>query len=173
VCYFLYIASPLTLSEVRSMLPGGLTADLAPTVQRAALQRIHPPARTVAQLLVGACSCDLVRPRLENPIDDERELRARYQGWKLPRSEIIRELERHRRGPLPRLRPSRGWAEALADFVVEHARNAGPTLYLLDFGPHLPRTRQETAALPLSRSVEEVRKRTEPWLVEGKPVLVG
>jgi hypothetical protein len=173
VCYFLYIASPLTLSEIRSMLPPGLTADLAPAAQRAALQRIHPSARTVAQLLVGACSCDLVRPRLDNPIDDERELRARYQGWKLPRSEIIRELERHRRGPLPRPRPSRGWPEALADFVVEHARNAGPTLYLLDFGPHLPRTRQQTNATPLSRSVEDVRARAGPWLVEGKPVLVS
>jgi hypothetical protein len=92
------------------MLPAGLMADLAPAAQRAALQRIHPPARTVAQLLVGACSCDLVRPRLDNPIEDERELRARYQGWKLPRSEIIRELERHRRGPLPRPQPSKGWS---------------------------------------------------------------
>jgi hypothetical protein len=156
------------------MLPAGLTADLGPAAQRAALQRIHPPARTVAQLLVGACSCDLVRPRLDNPIEDERELRARYQGWKLPRSEIIRELERHRRGPLPRPQPSEGWSKALADFVVEHARNAGATLYLLDFGPYLPRPRQDTtAALPLRRSVADVRQGTGPWLVEGKPVLVG
>jgi hypothetical protein len=155
------------------MLPAGLMADLAPAAQRAALQRIHPPARTVAQLLVGACSCDLVRPRLDNPIEDERELRARYQGWKLPRSEIIRELERHRRGPLPRPQPSKGWSEALADFVVEHARNAGATLYLLEFGPHLRRARRETtAAAPLRRSVQDVRQGTGPWLVEGKPVLV-
>jgi hypothetical protein len=155
------------------MLPPGLTADLAPAAQRTALQRIHPPARTIAQLLVGACSCDLVRPRLDSPIDDERELRARYQRWRLPRSEIIRELERHRRGPLPRPRPSRGWAETLTEFVVEHARNAGSTLYLLDFGPHLPRPRRETAEPPLSRSVEEVRRGAGSWLVEGTPVLVG
>jgi hypothetical protein len=173
VCYFLYIASPLTLSEIRAMLPPGLTADLAPTAQRAALQRIHPSARTVAQLLVGACSCDLVRPRLDNPIDDERELRARYQGWKLPRSEIIKELERHRRGPLPRPRPPQGWAEALAGFAVEHARNAGPTVYLLDFGPHPPGSRDELHSPPLARMVEQVRLRTGPWLVEGKPVLVS
>ena len=155
------------------MLPPGLTADLAPAAQRAALQRIHPSARTVAQLLVGACSCDLVRPRLDNPIDDERELRARYQGWKLPRSEIIRQLERHRRGPLPRARRSSGWAGALAAFVVEHARNAGPTLYLLDFGPHLPQARREASPPHLSRSVEDVRRGAGPWLVEGTPVLVG
>ena len=172
MCYFLYIASPLTLSEVRAMLPAGLAADLAPPAQRAILLRIHPAARTVAQLLVGACSCDLVRPRLDNPIDDERELRARYQGFKLPRSEIIKELERHRRGPLPRPRPPSGWSEALAAFVVEHARNAGSTLYLLDFGPHPVRPRLE-AAPPHSRSVDEVQKGTGPWLVEGKPVLVG
>jgi hypothetical protein len=155
------------------MLPAGLTADLAPGAQRAALQRIHPSARTVAQLLVGACSCDLVRPRLDNPIDDERELRARYQGRKLPRSEIIKELERHRRGPLPRLHPSEGWAKALAGFVVEHARNAGPTVYLLDFGPHLPGSREELRSPALARSVEQVRFHTGPWLVEGKPVLVS
>jgi hypothetical protein len=173
MCYFLYIASPLTLSEVRSMLPAGLTADLAPAAHRAALQRIHPSARTVALLLVGACSCDLVRSRLDNPIDDERELRARYQSRKLPRSEIIRELERHRRGPFPRPRPAEGWANALAGFVIEHARNAGPTVYLLDFGPHPPRTTQELPAQPLRRSVAQVRTGDAPWLVEGKPVLVS
>jgi hypothetical protein len=155
------------------MLPAGLIADLASSAHRAAIQRIHPPARTVAQLLVGACSCDLVRPRLDNPIDDERELRARYQGRKLSRSDIIRELERHRRGPLPRPRPSEGWAEALAGFVVEHARNAGPTLYLLDFGPEPASGGREPRTTPLSRSVHEVRRGSTPWLVEGRPVLVG
>lgn len=155
------------------MLPAGLTADPASSTHRAAIQRIHPPARTVAQLLVGACSCDLVRPRLDNPIDDERELRARYQGGRLSRSDIIRELERHRRGPLPRPRPSKGWTEALAGFVVEHARNAGPTLYLLDFGPEPASGGRQPRPTPLSRSVDEVRRGTAPWLVEGRPVLVG
>jgi hypothetical protein len=173
VCYFLYIASPLTLSEIRSMLPAGLTADLTPSAPRAALQPLLPSARTVALLLVGACSCDLVRARLDNPIDDERELRARYQSRKLPRSQIIRELERHRRGPLPRPRPPEGWAEALAGFVIEHARNAGPTLYLLDFGPHPPDWKQNLGNQQLRRSVEQVRLRDAPWLVEGKPVLVS
>ena len=84
---------------------------------------------------MGACSGDLVRPRLADPVEDERELRARYQRAKLPRAEIIKELERHRRGPERRQVPPEGWAAAVAAFVVEHARNAGPTLYLLHFGP--------------------------------------
>ena len=71
MCFFLSIASPLTLSEIRSMLPSGLTADLAPSAERARLTRLHPSARTVAQLLVGACSCDLVRTRQESSLDDE------------------------------------------------------------------------------------------------------
>ena len=155
------------------MLPAGLTADPASSADRAAIQHLHPPARTVAQLLVGACSCDLVRARLENPIEDERELRARYQGEKLSRSDIIRELERHRRGPLPRPRPAGGWAEALAGFVVEHARNAGPTLYLLDFGPNPARSGPKPRTTLLHRTVDEVRRGSTPWLVEGRPVLVG
>jgi hypothetical protein len=172
MCYFLYIASPLTLSEVRSMLPAGLGADLAPS-HRAALQRLHPTARTVAQLLVGACSCDLFRPRQADPIEDERELRSRYSRLKVPRNEIIRALERHRRGPLPRSAPAGGWPRALAGFVAEHARNAGPTLYLLEF-------RSDTASLgisgldqPVARSVSDVRQQPDGWLIEGKPSVVS
>jgi hypothetical protein len=171
MCYFLYIATPLTLSEVRSMLPAGLTGDLAGS-RRASLQQLHPAARTVAQLLVGSCSCDLVRPRLTNPIDDERELRARYRGWKLPRSEIIKELERHRRGPLPRPRHPRGWPTGLAEFVVEHARNAGLTLYLLDFGPAGAASQPTALPNPVSLHIQQVRDQPGEWLVEGRPTLV-
>ena len=154
------------------MLPPGLTADPVPTQLRAELLRLHPSARTAAYLLVGACSCDLVRSRRDNPIDDERELRVRYQGRKLSRADIIRELERHRRGPLPRPRPARGWMEELTAFALEHARNAGPTLYLLDFGLRRPAGSPAIRA-PLSRSVEDVRQGAGPWLVEGTPVLVS
>jgi len=171
MCYFLYIASPLTLSEVRSMLPAGLTADLAPT-SRAAIHRLHPPARTVAQLLVGACSCDLFRARQTNSIEDERELRSRYSRMKLPRSEVIEALERHRRGP-PRPPPAGGWSEALAGFVIEHARNAGQTLYLLDFAPQPAGVGAGEWGEPEARSVSEVRLQRDRWLVEGKPVIVG
>ncbi|HEX6435371.1 MAG TPA: hypothetical protein VFZ87_14075 [Gemmatimonadales bacterium] len=171
MCFFLYIASPLTLSEIRSMLPAGLTADLAPSGARAALQRLHPPARTVAELLVGACSCDLVRPRLADTVADERELRARYQRAKLPRAQIIQELERHRRGSERRQVPPEGWAAAVAAFAIEHARNAGPTLYLLHFGPRSVEVDWLTAA-PTIRSVQEVRQQSAPWLTEGHPVVI-
>ena len=170
MCYFLYIASPLTLSEVRSMLPPGLSADLAPD-RRALLHRLHPTARTIAQLVVGSCSCDLVRQRRSDPIEDERELRARYQRAKLPRAQIIRELDRHRRGSIPRPTPSPGWPEALSAFVAEHARNAGPTLYLLDFTPHQPETRPSPS--PVSRLVAQVLQQPTDWLVEGTPVVVA
>jgi hypothetical protein len=171
MCFFLYIASPLTLSEIRSMLPAGLTADLTATEVRATLQRLHPPARTVAQLLVGSCSCDLMRPRLPDSIQDERELRARYQRAKLPRAEIIKELERHRRGPPRREEPPGGWATALTAFAVEHARNAGPTLYMLHFGPHDIEARGAVPA-PTIRTVSDVRQHSRPWLPEGQPVVV-
>ena len=171
MCYFLYIASPLTLSEVRSMLPPGLTADLAPDY-RTVLHRLHPSAKTVAQLLVGACSCDLFRARLPDPIEDERELRGRYGQGKVPRVEIIKALERHRRGPLPRPAPAGGWTDALAAFVIEHARNAGPTLYLLEFTHHLAGVGAGKLATPVARSVAEVRRHPDRWLVEGTPIVV-
>ena len=171
MCFFLTIASPLTLSEIRSMLPFGLTADLAPAAERSRLSRLHPSARTVAQLLVGACSCDLVRPRQESSLDDEREHRSRYQRRRLPRSQIIRELERHRRGPVPRPEPPEGWPSALAAFVAEHARNAGPTLYLLEFLPH--DYSNSSAASPARRSVAEIRATVDTWLREGEPVVVS
>jgi hypothetical protein len=86
----------------------------------------------------------------------------------LPRDRIIRELERHRRGPLPPAPPG-GWSAALAEFVAEHARNAGTTLYRLAFQPggH-PGDDQP----PLTRTVAEVRSDPGGWLREGAPVLV-
>lgn len=152
------------------MLPVGLTADLAPT-HRADLHRVHPTARTVAQLLVGACSCDLIRKRKADPIEDERELRARFQRARVPRSEVIKALERHRRGPFPRHEPVSGWPEALASFVAEHSRNAGPTLYLLEFTPLRASGQRQPA--PIVRSLDEVRRHPERWMVEGTPAIVS
>jgi hypothetical protein len=168
VCYFLTIASPLTLSEVRSMLPLGLSAQPVAPAQLAEARRMLPGAQTAAALLVGACSCDLVRPRAADTRADERHLRGRYAALGLSRDEIIRRLERHRR------RPARAaeepWMPILAAFVAEHGRNAGGTLYVLAFGdgpgpaPSDPR--------PATVTVAEVRDRPAGWLEENRPVLV-
>jgi hypothetical protein len=170
VCYDLRIASPLTLSEVRSMLPDGITADALPSTELTRFRALMPSAQTAAHLRVGACSCDLVRPRLANSREDERHLRARYRALGLPRDRIIRELERHRqRAPVIR-EPEGGWRAALASFVAEHARNAGPTLFRLGFhpGPDGP----ATADAPLRRTVSEIRAQPDRWLEEGRSTLV-
>jgi hypothetical protein len=155
------------------MLPPGLTADLAPSSLRNALQQLHPSAKTVAQLLVGACSCDLVRTRSGDPIADERELRSRYHALKLTRNEMITELERHRSRSTPGPRSSSQWAAALTDFVAEHGRNAGPTLYLLEFTARRIEQIPRELSTPTARTLREVRARDSAWLQEGRPVIVS
>jgi hypothetical protein len=170
MCYFLTIASPLTLSEVRSMLPAGLTAHLVGTAEAAEFRRRLPLAQTVATLVVGACSCDLVHPRDANPREDERLLRARYSRLKLPRDQIIRELERHRRRAAPAAISDLGPRDVVA-FAAEHARNAGPTLYNLRFGPGAKRPPLgETENV--TRTVTEMRSNPDGWLPEGPVVLL-
>lgn len=166
MCYYLTIATPLSLSEVRSMLPGGLAAHPVAAAQAAAARVMFPGARTVAELLSGSCSCDLVRPRDPDSREDERHLRTRFGRQGLRREEIIRRLERHRR----RLAPGAAIAgpAELADFVAEHARNAGATLYALRFGAE-PYPLVPPAATCL---VAQVIQRPDAWLEEGRPVLV-
>jgi hypothetical protein len=170
VCYFLYLASPLTLSEVRAMLPDRATADLADFPDQQKLKSLHPGVQTVARLLIGRCSCDFVRPRLADEREDERHLRERYRRLGVSRDAVIKALERHRRGAGLRP-PTRGWPRVLADFIAEHARNAGPTLYYLQFAP-------EAAPLPSLEGVREltvgqVMAEPEGWLLEGSPALVS
>jgi hypothetical protein len=167
VCYLLTIASPLTLSEVRSMLPAGIAADVLPTAELARLRALLPAAQTAAHLRVGSCSCDLVRSRDVDSREDERDLRRRYSKLGLPRDRIIRELERHRRDAAPAAPPG-GWRRALAEFVAEHARNAGPTLFHLVFQPD---ERADPKPQVLTRTVAEVRADPDGWLEEGRPVL--
>jgi hypothetical protein len=150
------------------MLAPGIAADALPPAELARLRAFLPAAMTVAHLRVGPCSCDLVRLRQPDTREDEHHLRRRYSALRLPRERIIRELERHRGGALP-VEPRRGWRAALTDFVAEHARNAGPTLYHLGF---LPRDRDEMEVPPLTRTVAEVRADPDGWLEEGRPVLV-
>jgi hypothetical protein len=170
MCYFLYIASPLTLSEVRSMLPRGVQADLADFTEQQVLKSLHPGAQTVARLLIGRCSCDFMRPRLSDTREDERHLRERYRRLDAPRAMVITALERHRRAPNHRA-PEVDWAEALAKFVAEHARNAGPTLYYLHFS-------LESATLGTPgpvRGLTEAEPLAAPrgWLLEDSPSLVA
>lgn len=170
MCFRLFLASPLTLSEIRSMLPEGITADLVPPAQQRAFLDHLPRARLVVGLRHGGCACDLIG-RTARREEDERELRTRYRRSGTDRSEVIRALEAHRRqGPMLRLGVN--VAEAFSAFVAEHARNAGPSVYLLDFSPdpdHLPAwpggTTQTTAAA--------VRRAPGTWLDEGVPVVVA
>jgi hypothetical protein len=54
--------------------------------------------------------------------------------------------------------------------VVEHARNAGPTLYLLEF---VPSTGERVLlADPVTYTAADVRMGNAAWLTEGRPVLV-
>jgi hypothetical protein len=170
MCYFLYLASPLTLSEVRSMLPPGLSADLASFPDQQTLKAIHSTTQTVARILVGRCSCDLVRPRLADAREDERHLRERCRKLGVTRPLVILALERHRQTSGPTLSAD-SRPEAMSRFVAEHARNAGTCLYHLQFSPEVG---------PLS-SLGEVRRITvaevmaDPrgWLLEATPTLVS
>jgi len=68
--------------------------------------------------------------------------------------------------------PLGGWPRALAAFVAEHARNAGETLYLLQFTlPDNSATAVRTAARRLTAA--EVVAHPNDWLVEHTPVIVG
>jgi hypothetical protein len=150
------------------MLPAGIAADVLPTAELARLRALLPAAQTAAHLRVGPCSCDLVRPRHADSREDERDLRRRYSQLGLSRDRIIRELERHRRDAAL-AEPPGGWRVALAEFVAEHARNAGPTLYHLAFQPG---GRNAGDARALTRTVAQVRADPDGWLEEGPPVLV-
>jgi hypothetical protein len=172
LCYFLYLASPLTLSEVRSMLAPGLAAELLETAQARTLLHHHPDAQTAACLLHGACSCDLVRYRHPMSREDEAHLRARYRQLGLSREEMIRGLDNHRKALDRRQRPEGHWPHAIASFVVEHARNAGPTLYYLDFSVTGRLTLPQPPPPVVTVPVDHVRSDPAGWLEEHTLTLV-
>ncbi len=150
------------------MLPAGLVAQPADRADHQHLRTLHPTAQTTVRLVVGSCSCDLVRARDPDPREDERQHRDRFRRAGLSRDALIAALERHRRGAAV-APPVGGWSRALAAFVAEHARNAGDTLYLLRFSapPDVP-------PLPPVRSVRvpDIAARPERWLEELVPTLV-
>ena len=166
MCYHLWIVSPLSLTEIRSMLPPGFAADVAPPPEQRALRTALPNTQTVATLRIGGCACAL---QLPGTGEDERNLRRRWAALGLNRERIIAALERHRRARPPAGDPA-GWRQALAGFVVEHARNAGPSAFLLRFGAEPP----GSAAPEGSRVVPAAAVRSSPqtWLLEGSPVVV-
>jgi hypothetical protein len=153
------------------MLPRGLTAQPAERHVHRRLQALHPGAQTVAGLLVGACSCDLVRPRHADPREDERRHRAHRRRAGSPREALLASLERHRRGAQVPAPPG-GWPRALAAFVAEHARNAGQTLYLLSFEGATPDAGGAEPARPRRMTAAEVVSLPDHWLQERHPVLV-
>ena len=169
MCFLLFAASPLTLSELRSMLPPGFSADLASHGDQAVLRSLHPAAHTGVRLLLGACSCDLVLAR-SGDREEERVLRQRHFAAGMPRDQVIASLEGHRRGGGRSDSPAAARA-ALAGFVAEHARNAGPTLYLLDFGPG-PLGRRSWGE-PVRIALRDVLADVGGWLREGQPIVVS
>jgi hypothetical protein len=153
------------------MLPPGLVAQPADRADHHLLRPLHPSAQTSARLMVGSCSCDLVRARDPDPRVDERQHRERFRRSGAGREDLIAALERHRRGAsVPQ--PASGWPRALAAFVAEHARNAGDTLFLLRFSAP---SESPSPPLPPVRSVRvgEVVARPDGWLEEMVPVVVG
>lgn len=173
LCYFLYLATPLTVSEVRSMLPPGLRADPVSRAEQQALLAYHPDALTVVQIVHGACSCDLVRARQPATREDEAHLRSRYRQLGLPREQIILALENHRRALEQRPRPDGYWPTAINAFAIEHARNAGPSLYFLGFSHRgaleLPKSAQPVATI----AADQIGKGPATWLGENQLTMLG
>lgn len=168
MCYALFLASPLTLSEIRSMLPAALAADLLDPASQRLLKKRHPDAQTGAALLRGRCSCALVQEGAADGVW-EAELRKRYRAVKASRGEVIKALDRHR--AIAELRmPRKGTIPKLfEEFVIEHAKNAGASMYYLRFGtePFQPLT-----AVPAPKAQERSTALSAEWLREGEPVVV-
>jgi hypothetical protein len=169
MCFALYLASPLTLSEVRSMLPAAFAADLVDPASQRLLKQRHPDAQTGAVLLRGRCSCALVVADAADGVW-EAELRKRYRAVKASRDAQIKALERHR--ALSGLRPQASGlgVKQFREFVAEHARNAGPSMFYLRFGvePFRP-----LEVVPAPVVTEKATSLGEDWLKEGEVVVVG
>lgn len=152
------------------MLPAGLAADPLPSTTLTIVRSPAVAAQTAVTLRVGACACDLVRERHPDQREDERELRARFRALGTPRAAVLEALDRHRRGAaIPA--PPAGWPRALTAFVAEHARNAGPSLYLLAFGPD-PFGERAPPAKAAMVTAAAVRAAPGDWLVERQPTIV-
>ncbi len=168
MCYQLVLVSTLTLSEVRSMLPAGTHADAMGPGTQAPWRALLAGSQTAVVLRAGHCACGLLQPRFRASHTDEAHLRERYRALRVPRAQVVRALERHRRSTaaLTRAEP-----DALVRLVTEHARNAGASAWLLGFSPH-----DEPPPLPATtvtvRRVPDLVADPDGWLVEGHVTLV-
>lgn len=153
------------------MLPGGVVANLvAPPLQRAWAKRF-PSARTVVSLRQGRCACGILGRLHADSQEGERQLRARYRQAGVGRAQVIAALERHRLSPRDVPATNRSTL-TLADFVAEHARNAGPSLYCLDFSAESERMPPWPASVANAITAADVRANPGTWLPEQTPVLV-
>ena len=170
MCYRLHLATPLTLSEVRSMLPAGVVAHAAPGGEQALMREHLPQAQTVVELRRGTCGCDFVIQRDPAGRTDETHLRERGIRSGIPRAQLATMLAAHRQ-PEKRVQPLARWQEALAGFVAEHARNAGPSLYHRTFTAG---SRRRAAAEPelVRVPVSRVREAPAEWLSDDRLTLV-
>lgn len=169
MCHFLFVASRLTLSEVRSMAPHGITIDLLPPADGLRLRALLPEAQTAVRFLSGKCSCDFFVQRDPAAHREESELRRRWRKLGMNRQAILTATDRHRRSPV-RSRAPDVWQREIAAFVAEHLRNAGPTLYLHQFSGdgHVHQPADDAVEFAL----EQVRQNPVGWLPEGTPVIV-
>ena len=170
MCHFLFVASRLTLSEVRSMAPNGITVDLLPPAGGSRLRELMPEAQTTARLLSGKCSCDFFLQRDPVSHREESELRHRWRKLGMNRQAVLAATDRHRhrRTSVLRLGPD-AWHNAISAFVAEHLRNAGPTLFLHQFsGDGMVHPVADIVEVELAR----VRRNPSGWLAEGVPTVV-
>lgn len=170
MCYRLYLATPLTLSEVRSMLPAGTAAHAAAPGEQQFLRDLLPAAQTIVELRRGPCGCDFFIQRDPAGRTDETHLRERGIRARIARAELTAMLQCHRQ-PEQRVQPLEHWQRAFAAFVAEHARNAGPSVFHRTF-PGGRAGRSEPAADLVQVTVSRVRERPADWLAEGRPTLV-
>ena len=153
------------------MLPESIVADLvSPAVQRQWADHF-PSARVVVTLRHGRCACGLAGQRHQDIKEEERRLRERYRRAGVSRDQVIAALERHRRAPKRQPDLERSSRE-LAALVAEHARNAGPSLYFLDFSVESERMPPWPDTAPDSVTAAQVRANPGSWLPELTPVLV-
>lgn len=168
MCYQLVLVSALTLSEVRSMLPAGTHAEAVGPSSQAPWRSLLAGSQTAVVLRAGHCACGLLQPRFRAGHTDEAHLRERYRALRVPRAQVQRALERHRRSAAVGIRAG---PDALIRLATEHARNAGASAWVLGFSAH-----DEPPPLPASevttRRVADLAADPDAWLVEGRVTLV-